>query len=597
MISGYNNKVLDVDLNSGNIAEYGLADEIISRYLGGRGLGVCFLTKETSPAIDPLSGENLLVIATGGLTGSMAPTSGRFSVTFKSPLTGTIASSNSGGFWGVSFKRCGYDVLIIRGKAAVPVYLTVSERQTELVECPELWGESIPAVTETLKGRHSKTAKVLAIGPAGEKGVLFAALINDGARAVGRGGAGAVMGSKNLKAIVADGRRQFPPAQEDLYQNGISQSNKLLLSMPVTAHALYELGTAGLVKLINDHDMLPHRNFQDVRHRPEDVERISGEELRQQILVAPKPCFNCRIVCGRKTRVGAKEGEGPEYETIALMGANLGIYDIREVALASYACNELGIDTISFGNTVGLAMELFEKGIIGSSDTGGMDLRFGTRNVLENLVAITADRQGFGDLLALGARRLAEKFAHPGLAMVSKGLEFPGYEPRATMAQAIGYATSPRGGCHLQGGYAVTLGFFGGSREVDRFLIETTAGHVVNQQDSGCIVDSLGLCRFSSYAFGENELSRTFAGLTGIDLSPHDFEMTARFIQDREREFNNAAGFTPADDTLPDRFFTEKIEIAGEPRCLDRQRHFAPLLKKYYEIRNWDENGIPLDHG
>ncbi len=597
MVNGYNNRGLDVHLDSGRISAFELGDEVIARYLGGRGLGVFFLRRDLAATVEPLAAENLLVVAAGGLNGSMAPTGGRFSVTFKSPLTGTIASANSGGFWGVTFKRSGHDLLVLRGCAAAPVYLHISEQGAELRECPELWGESIPAVTAKLKERHSKAARVLAIGPAGENGVRFAALINDNSRAVGRAGVGAVMGSKKLKAIVVEGQKQYAPSRPDLYQSGIYQANKLLKSMPVTSRALTELGTAGLVKLIYDHDMLPHRNFQDVTHRPEDVEKISGEALRENILVAPRACFNCRIACGRQTRVGERHGEGPEYETVALLGANLGIYDIREVALANYLCNELGMDTISFGNTVGLAMELFERGVIGRRQTKGLELRFGSSGILEKLASQTAFQRDFGRDIALGAKRLAEKYGMPQLAMVVKGLELPGYEPRATMAQALGYATSPRGGCHLQGGYAVTLGFFGASREVDRFLIETTAGHVVNQQDSGCISDMLGLCRFSSYAFGENEISRIYSGFSGIDLSPHDLEKIARHIQEEERRFNIGAGFDHHDDTLPERMFSEKIMIAGEPRAIDRQFHFQPLLQKYYEIRGWDEKGLPTGPG
>ncbi|MFH1941000.1 MAG: aldehyde ferredoxin oxidoreductase family protein [bacterium] len=595
MINGYNNVGLDVDLSSGEIEEFQVEDDVITGTLGGRGMGVFYLLRDVSPNIDPFSDENMLVISSGGLGGSIAPTGGRFSVTFKSPLTGTIGSSNSGGFWGMSFVRTGYDVLLIRGRANAPVYLFISEDRRELVECPELWGMTMPSLTNELRARYSQSVKVLGIGPAGENRVRFAAMMNDYSRAVGRGGPGAVMGSKYLKAIVVEGKKKFTAVNTELYETGLYQANKLLRSMPVTSKALPELGTAGLVKLVHEHDMLPHRNFQDVHHRLEDIEMISGEYLKKKILTSQRGCFNCRIRCGRLTQVEERKGEGPEFETIALMGANLEIYDIEEVALANYVCNDMGIDTISFGNTVGLTMELYEKGIVRKATTGGADLPFGKRGVLEELARQTAYRRGFGDEIAEGALRLGRKHGVEELAMAVKGLELPGYDPRASLLQALGYATASRGGCHLKGGYAITLGFFGGSREVDRFLVDTVAGHIVNEQDSGCVADSLGICRFSFFSFGENELSRIYSGYTGLDISPDDLKKIAKKTIDMERLFNMEAGFTKEDDTLPLRFFHEKIPISGKMRAIDFDEQFSPMLRKYYEVRKWNEDGVPKE--
>ena len=595
MINGYNGKGLEVDLSSGKIKEFTIDNEIIKKYIGGRGLGVFFLTKYFSPNENPLSENSPLIITAGGLTGTRTPTSGRFSITFKSPLTGTITSSNSGGFWGVNFRKTGYDALIIRGISDNPVYLYISEDKAEIVKAADLWERTLPELTDTLRNRYTKSVKVLGIGPAGENQVLISAIMNDYSRAVARGGPGALMGSKKLKAIVVDGRKKFFPAKQELYEAGIQQSNKLLKSMPVTSKALPQLGTIGLLKLINDHDMLPHKNFQDVYHKPENIEKISGELLRKKFLLAKRGCFNCTITCTRKTKVGEKVGEGPEYETTALMGANLDIYELEEIALANYICNDYGMDTISFGNTVGLAMELFEKGYLTIKDTEGIDLRFGKKGILQKLAKMTALNVGFGKFIGEGAKRLSERFGAPELAMVVKGLELPGYEPRASYTQALGYATSSRGGCHLKGGYLVTLGFFGGSREVNRFLIDTAAGHVVNEQDSGCVADSLGICRFSFYGFGENELARIYSGYTGIEITPEELKFKAQIIQNIERNFNIKAGFTKKDDTLPERMFNEKIMIAGEPRAIDKESQFEKMLKKYYEIRGWDKNGYPKD--
>jgi aldehyde:ferredoxin oxidoreductase len=595
MIQGYNNRGLELDLSTGKFTDFEIQDSIFENYLGGRGIGTYFLKKMLSPMTDPLSEDNLLIISTGGLSGSLAPAGGRFSVTFKSPLTGTISSANSGGFWGNSFKRTGFDLCIIRGKAAVPVYLYISEKRVEIIECKELWGKAIPELTDLLISSFSKSARVLAIGTAGERQVRFASIMNEYNRAVGRGGAGAVMGSKNLKAILVEGKKRFHPENEKLYKTGLYQANKMVKNFPITSKALTELGTPGLVKLIHAHDMLPHWNFRDVRHSAEDVERISGENLRLKIFKTAKGCYNCTIRCGRATKVGNKKGEGPEYETIALMGANLGIYNIERIALAGYLCNETGMDTISFGGSLAIAMELFQKGIINTDITGGLELNFGRAEILEKLVKLTAEREGFGDIIAEGALRMGQKYHAQELAMVTKGLEFPGYDPRASLLQALGYATSPRGGCHLKGGYAICLGFFGGTREVHRFLVDTAAGHSVEAQDSGCITDALGVCRFTSYSFGESELSRIYSGYTGLEFGPEDLKDAARRIQNLERVFNNQAGFSKQDDTLPKRMFTEKINIGGRGRAIDEEQQFKKMLDKYYEIRGWDKNGVPVN--
>ena len=593
MINGYNGKGVKVDLSSNKIEEFEIEDFIIESFLGGRGLGVYFLKKLFNPKENPLSENSPLIITAGGLTGTKTPTSGRFSITFKSPLTGTITSSNSGGFWGVNFRKTGYDVLIISGKSSEPVYLYISEDRVKIISAKDLWGKTLSETTDILREKYTKAVKVLAIGPAGENLVLISAIMNDYSRAVARGGPGALMGSKNLKAIVVDGRKKLIPKNQELYYSGIKQANKLLKSSPVTSKALPQLGTVGLLKLINDHDMLPHKNFQDVYHKPENIEKISGELLRKKLLIAKRGCFNCTITCTRKTKVDDKTGEGPEFETTALMGANLDIYDLEEIAISNYICNDYGLDTISLGNTIGLAMELYEKGYITKSDTEGIELMFGKRGILPVITELTALNRGFGKYIGEGAKRLAERFNAPELAMVVKGLELPGYEPRASYTQALGYATSPRGGCHLKGGYLVTLGFFGGSREVNRFLIDTAAGHVVNEQDSGCVADSLGICRFSLYAFGENELARIYSGYTGLDVSPEDLKFIAQNIQNLEREYNIKAGFTKEDDSLPPRMFNEKLMIAGEMRAIERDSQFEKMLQKYYEIRGWDSEGNP----
>jgi aldehyde:ferredoxin oxidoreductase len=490
-------------------------------------------------------------------------------------------------------KSAGYDFLIIRGKAAEPVYLSIGEDKATIHKADKLWGLSMPEVTDRLLGQHARPASVLGIGPAGENRVRFASLMNDIHRTAGRGGAGAVLGSKNLKAILVRGKKKFPGARNSAYRDSLYQAEKLIRNFPVTSRALSVLGTAGMVRLIDAHDMLPGRNFTTNRHKTSAVMAVSGETLRERMVVRGRGCVRCPVACGRVTRVGNRKGEGPEYETIAILGPNLGIYDLTPITLTNYLCNEQGMDTISFGGSVALAMELFEKGILTSGDTGGRPLVFGSGTLLEDLARETASRQGFGEWLAEGASRLAARCRYPECAMTVKGLELPGYDPRASLHQALGYATSPRGGCHLKGGYLVCLGFFGGAREVDRFLVATAADHCVEAQDSGCVSDMLGICRFLSFSLYDNELARIYAGFTGLDVGPEELKTAARRVQNMERTFNMAAGFTIDDDILPDRMFNEKLLIDGHQRAIDYREQFSVMRERYYQVRGWDKRGVP----
>ncbi len=587
---------IEVDLSRGGAETRRLKQVETRMFPGGRALGVHLLSTMLAPGTDPLSADNLIAFVPGALNGSGSPAGGRFSISAKSPLTNTIASSNLGGGWGTLLARKGDAALLLRGRSPEPVILVLDRDRVEFRPAQTLWGLELPELFAALADQFPPGTRSLGIGPAGENLVSFAAIAHDGGRMAGRCGLGAVLGAKNVKALVIlPGGQARLPADPAAFRAGVRRADRLLRAMPITARALPELGTAGLVRLIWEHDMLPHHNFQDVRHSADEVDAICGERLREKHLLANSGCQGCRIRCGRSTSAGGRKGEGPEFETIALLGANLGIYDLEEISLANYACNDLGLDTISMGNTLGLAMELRARGLLPAE---ALELNswpvFDKPGQLEHFIRLTAARREAGAWLAAGARKLAERCGHPELAMTVKGLELPGYEPRATMAQALGYATSPRGGCHLQGGYAITLGFFGGAREVDRFLISTTAGHVVDMQDSGCLADSLGICRFAFFAFGENETAALYSAFNGLSVGPSDLTAMARRVQDLEREFNLRAACGPEADTLPERFFSEEIEIAGQPRKIDRERHFKPLLQNYYQLRGWSSEGRPV---
>lgn len=598
MVPGYHGKVLNVDLSSGDIRIEPLDSSRAIEYLGGRGLAVRLLCDEIDPLCDPLGPGNAMVIASSPLVGSKAPTAGLAFMAFKSPLTGFLGIANSGGAWGAGFKATGYDALIIRGAASGPVYLEISPDVVRIKPAGRLWGKTIPGTVEELKADDvpGDPWHVLCIGPAGENMVLYASVAEDGDPGYGRCGPGAVWGSKNLKAMIVRGKATTGISDQVRFAAGLDQACYLLKQAPVTKSVLRDLGSAGLVGLLNVIGMLPHRNFQDTEHKAEDLERVSGETLARTLLSEAVSCHLCPIGCRRRTRVPGKgreeKGEGPDLETAMLLGPVCGIYDLEAITEAGYRLNELGLDALSFGGTVACAMELYGRGIIGPRETGGLDLTFGKASLLEGLAVLTASRKAFGAKLADGSFRLAEGYGKPEYSMTVKKLEIPPYDPRASYAQALGYMTSPVGACHLRGGYAVPLAFFGGAKEVPRFSLLQSPLTIRNIQDAGILQDSLGVCRFTGYAFDQGPWSRMVSGVTGLDLSAEKLGE----IEDRtaalERVFNMQAGLTGDDDRLPDRFAYEPIVIDGRSRTLDREVQ-AKMRGDYYLVRGWDARGVP----
>jgi aldehyde:ferredoxin oxidoreductase len=523
---------------------------------------------------------------------------------FKSPLTGVIGTSNSGGTWGAGFKSAGYDALVVRGAAREPVMIDITPDGATILPAGHVWGREIPETTEILTREAvsgppgpAGTVRDLCNGPAGENGVLFADVANDRNRVYGRSGPGAVWGAKRLKAIRVRGRVKIAVADPEKYKSGYDQAVYLMKQAPVTKRLLRELGTAGLVELIDLINMLPHRNFQDCSHDEAAVARISGETIGRTILEKAAGCFLCPIGCQRHTAVPGpggttRRGEGPEYETVVLMGPLCDIYDLPSITRANYRCNELGLDTMSFGGTVACAMELAELGRIPAEALGGLSLRFGNSAALERLTDLTARREGIGAALAEGSSRLAARFGRPDLSMTVKKLEIPAYDPRASYTQALGYATSPTGACHLRGGYAVSLAFFGGTREIPRFSLLQSPIAVRNMQNTGILQDSLGVCRFTGYAFSAEPWSRMVSGVTGRDVSVSSFEEVENRIAALERLFNLEAGATTADDAFPARFSDTPILVEG------RERRIVPgemegMKRNYYRVRGWDEEGRP----
>lgn len=578
---GWMGFIADVDLSRNSIAWRELDEDAAKRFVGGRGYGVKIIYDELGKGVDPLGEGNVLVFVTGPLTGSMAPTSGRYSVVTKSPLTGTIFDANSGGFFGPSMKACGLDVLILRGRASSPVYLHLTDRMANILGADDLWGKDTHETRDLLVGRHGAGARVACIGPAGENLVKMAAIMNDDDRAAARGGVGAVMGSKNLKAIVANGKARTSVADPDSFSFIVKECNKLLDQNPVTSKALPRFGTAVLVNVMNEVNVLPSKNFQ--RPNFEEADKISGESIRKRVFIKQRACFNCGIACGRVTKTPTMHGEGPEYETAFALGSDCLVSDLDDVTEANYLCNELGIDAISMGGTIATAMELHEKGLLSE------EVNWGDGEKVKELVRLTAYRQGLGEELADGSKRLAEKFRSPDSAIQVKGLELPAYDPRGSKGQGLAFATSNRGACHLRS-YMVGIEVLGFPKRIDRLSAINKAGLCIVQQNLFAAMDTLVLCRFTSYALDEEHYARLLSRATGISYRPEEFLLIGERIWNMERLFNLREGFTRRDDSLPRRFLEEphsEGSTKGQVVELDR------MLDEYYKFRGWDEQGRP----
>ena len=550
------------------------------RFLGGRGLGVKLVYDHVSPETSPTSPQNLLVFAVGPLTATSAPTAGRFVVVTKSPLTGTIFDSHAGGYFGPQLRRAGFAALVLEGRAASPVYLWINDGEVEFRSAKDIWGLEVSETTDALLSETDAKAQVACIGPAGENQVNLAAILTDKHRAAGRGGVGAVMGGKNLKAIVVKGSQGVAVANEEALQATVTRTRRLIKKDSITNKSLPVYGTPVLVNLANEYGILPTLNFQEGTFN--DAEGVSGEKLLERFFVKRYHCFGCPIGCGRISQVQGKEIGGPEYETLWALGPECGINDLEWISLANDRCNELGLDTISMGSTLGCAMELVEKGLLKAQ------LRFGETSGVIELIEAAAKRQGFGKELGEGSRVLANRYNAPELAMQVKGLELPAYDPRGVQGHALAYATSNRGGCHLRA-YLIGPEILGSPVLVDRDRIEGKPELVVLFQNLSAAMDSLVLCRFTTFAFSVNDYADLVSAATGLSITNKEFLQIGDRIWNLERLFNIREGFTAKDDCLPPRFSTPLPEGGSRHRI----SHLDEMLPKYYKLRGWDKKGNP----
>jgi len=585
---GWTGKLLRVNLTEGTITTEALRKPWAEEYIGARGLGSKYLYEEVDPAVDPLSPENKIIFATGPLTGTLATSGGRYNVVTKGPLTGTIAASNSGGYWGPELKYAGYDMIIIEGKAAEPTYLWIFNDRVELRCAAKLWGKSTHEATDIIVSETDPEAKVACIGPAGEKLVKFACVINDKHRAAGRTGVGAVMGSKNLKAIAVRGTKGIRVADPKRFMEAAIDARKKLEASPVNSQGLPAYGTNVLVNIINATGGFPTRNFQESVF--EGAEKISGETFAATYLLRPKACASCTSRCGRVSAVGEVTGEGPEYEAVWAYGAQCGIDDLASITKANFLCNELGLDPITMGSTIGCAMELYERGIL-KKERVGMDLYFGNAEAILELTRKTALREGFGDELAEGSYRLASKYGHPELSMTAKKQEMPAYDPRALQGMGLEYATSNRGGCHVRG-YLTSPEVLGIPEKLDPASVEDKPQWTKTFQDLTAAIDSSGLCLFITFGLGAPEVASQLSAATGIDYTTEKIMECGERVWNLERLFNLKAGLSAEDDTLPPRLLHEPIPAGPMKGSVCR---LGEMLPKYYELRGWDKNGVPKE--
>lgn len=561
-------------------------------FLGGRGYGVSLVAEFGLPAEAVLAPAQPFVVSAGPLTGTTAPSSGRFAAVGLSPLTGTIFDGNAGGRFGVRLRQAGLDALVLVGRAPEWSVVLIDGRHgggasalARVVPLGQIWPEADPldprltssSTVEGLRARLGTGFSLVFPSVAGRRGALLGSLRTDDRRNLGRGGLGAVLGAKRVFAIAVAGDRDLEVADPGRLQFLVNEAEKQLAANPVTSRALPEFGTAVLMQIVHQAGALPALNYRTATW--DGVDAICGEALRERITRGRQGCFRCRIRCTRRVDAGT----GPEYETLWAFGAACGVTDLGVIQEANHLCAEFGLDTISLGATIACAMELAESGVLGRS------LRFGDGPRMLELVREAGEGRGFGAELADGSARFAASYGHPELAMHVKGLELPAYDPRGMHGQGLAYATSNRGACHLRGNM---LGpeLLGIPKLVDRFADRGKSGILVTLQHLSAVFDSACLCKFAGFAFGDELLARMLGAVTGEPVSERGLQAMGERIWNLERLWNLAAGFSGGDDTLPGRILDEPhTEGPSAGRVID----LAAMLDEYYRARGWTAAGVP----
>jgi aldehyde:ferredoxin oxidoreductase len=601
-MNGYAGKIAWIDLTEGKVTIEELKEEVARKYLGGKGLGAHLLYRNLAPGTDPYDPDNLLIFLAGPLTGTMFPCVGRAGVVTKSPMTGTFLDSYAGGLFGPTIKFAGYDALVIKGKASKPVYLMVDDGTITIQDAGTLWGlsttEAEKKLRDEFRGQKKGKLSIATIGPAAEKSVRFSGIVSD-RRMFGRGGAGAVMGSKNVKAVVLRGNARVPIANETKLNEVAARCKKRIAEHPLTKRGgrFPLLGTIFTVHATQETGTIPTRNWKE--NTFEYAHEIGGESFSKHITRA-RACYLCPIACSHFTK-GSFKGteyttEGPEYETIFAFGSNLEIKDPAVIIAADRLCDEYGMDTISCGGAVGFAMECFEKGLMAKEDLGGLDLSFGNGEAVLALVHLIGKREGIGDVLAEGVKRASEKIkGSEGFGMHVKGLEPPGYDPRGMKGQGLTYALSDRGACHLRSNTLRTE-LMGIPTPIDRYGYEGKAEMVADLQLSYVAFDAIIGCAFGGFGITQTDFVDAIAAATGWPFTADELRTTCQRIWSLTRLFNVREGFTRKDDTLPERLFNEpSTKGPSKGQVMDRVS-WEKMLDEYYDIVGWNkETGAPTD--
>ncbi len=612
-LGGFNDCVARVDLSAGETEYESIPDEDAKKYIGARGLGVKYVF-DNGPDVDPAGPENILTFMTGPLTGSRAVMSGRIAVVTKSPLTGTVTDSHHGGWSGARLKWSGLDGLVFEGAADEPVYAVVEDGEVELRDASHVWGmtthEAREVLEEEVEGQYGKNLSFMGIGPGGENGVKYACIMNEDDRASGRGGTGCVMGSKNLKAVMVKATTDMPePAAPEEFNEGTSEAMSVVQESDVTAPnegGLSVYGTNVLMNLTEEIDALPTRNGEYTSTRAEretdpaepniDAENVSGEYVRENILVDEPTCHSCPVACKKEVEVSTTvDGEqvdvrmeSLEYEPAFTFGPNSMNDDVEKLAIMIDRCNKMGIDAIETGNIIAMAMEMDEKGYL----EDGID--WGDADQMINLIERIGRREDeLADALAEGAAGAAAAFDAEDTRLDVKNQTIPAYDPRGMKGMAIGYATSNRGACHLRG-YTPAAEVLGIPEKVDPTEWEGKGELLAVFQDLHAVSDSFDICKFSAFAEGIEEYAAQYRGMTGRDISEDELTKAGERIYTLERYYNNLNGFDGDDDTLPDRFLEDsEAGIPGQGAAEGELVEMDLLKDEYYAVRGWEDGVVP----
>lgn len=603
-------RILRVNLTKGTCSEEPLNMDWAMKYIGQRGLATKYLAEEVDAKIDALSPDNKLIMATGPLTGTMASTGGRYSVICKSPLTGAVACSNSGGFIGAELKQAGWDMIIFEGKSEEPVYLYLENDTPQICSADEIWGKSVWETDEILHAKYQDPlVRIACVGRSAEKGCLYSGIVNDLHRAAGRSGVGTVMASKNLKALVVRGTKGVGNVRDPkTFLKVTAEAKATLAENAVTGEGLPAMGTQVLMNVINEVGAMPTRNMREVQF--EGASKISAEAMHEpresdgkSNLVTNAACFGCTIACGRISTIDPQHytiqnrpeyigaSGGLEYEAAWALGSDTGVDDLDALTYANFLCNEDGYDPISFGATVAAAMELFDIGALTLQDTDGLEMKFGSPEALTKAAELVARGEGFGKDLGLGSKRLCEKYGHPDLSMTVKGQEFPAYDPRGIQGMGLAYATSNRGACHLRG-YTVSSEIMGVPEKTDPHVTEGKPELVKAFQDATAAVDSSGLCVFTTFAWTLEDIAPQIDAACEGGWTVESVLEAGERIWNLERKFNLDAGLTAADDTLPKRLLKDAAKTGPAKGLVNR---LDEMLPNYYAARGWSTDGVPTD--